>query len=103
MAIQIEFTGYINEVKKFEWGTVYDISHAQRQQTEGGQWETAGYDYFSVIGDPGFEKDERVTVRGRLKTKRYETKTGANGIKLEVRAESIEPYKNNKTDANAPF
>lgn len=103
MAIQIEFTGYINEVKKFEWGTVYDISHAQRQQTEGGEWETAGYDYFSVIGEPGFEKNQRVVVRGRLKTKRYETKTGDKATKLEVRAESIDPVSANKNDNNAPF
>ena len=101
MAIQIEFTGYINEVKKFEWGTVYDISHAQRLQNDSGEWETSGYDYFSVIGDPGLEKNKRVTVTGRLKTKRYEKKDGGTGVKLEVRAESIVPYQ--KQDADAPF
>jgi hypothetical protein len=103
MAIQIEFSGYINEVKKFEWGTVYDISHAQRQQSESGQWETVGYDYFSVIGDPGFEKDQRVTVKGRLKTKKYDKRDGTKGTTLEVRAEYIELVKNAKADANAPF
>jgi hypothetical protein len=103
MAIQIEFSGYINEVKKFEWGTVYDISHAQRQQNEGGQWETVGYDYFSVIGDPGFEKDQRVTVKGRLKTKKYDKRDGTKGTTLEVRAEYIELVKNAKAEANAPF
>lgn len=101
MAIQIEFVGYINEVKKFEWGTVYDISHAQRKQSENGKWETDGYDYFSVIGDPGFEKDQRVTVKGRLKTKRYEKRNGEKGLSLEVRAESIELFKSSKADA--PF
>lgn len=100
MAIQIEFTGYINEVKKFEWGTVYDISHAQRIQNDSGEWETAGYDYFSVIGDPGREKNERVTVKGRMKTKRYEKQDGTTGIKLEVRADSIDLY---QKDAEAPF
>jgi hypothetical protein len=103
MAIQIEFSGYINEVKKFEWGTVYDISHAQRQQNESGQWETVGYDYFSVIGDPGFEKDQRVTVKGRLKTKKYDKRDGTKGTTLEIRAEYIELVKNAKADANAPF
>ena len=103
MAIQIEFSGYINEVKKFEWGTVYDISHAQRQQNESGQWETVGYDYFSVIGDPGFEKDMRVTVKGRLKTKKYDKRDGTKGTTLEVRAEYIELVKNAKAETNAPF
>lgn len=101
MSIQIEFSGYINEVKKFEWGTVYDISHAQRLQNDSGEWETAGYDYFSVIGDPGFDKDQRVTVTGRLKTKRYEKKDGGTGVKLEVRADSIVPFA--KQDIDAPF
>ena len=54
-----------------------------------------------MIGDPGLEKNERVTVTGRLKTKRYEKKDGGTGVKLEVRAESIVPYQ--KQDADAPF
>ena len=100
MAIQIEFSGYINEVKKFEWGTVYDIAHSQRIQNDSGEWETAGYDYFSVIGDAGLEANTRVTVKGRMKTKRYEKKDGGTGVKLEVRADSIEPY---QSQADVPF
>jgi hypothetical protein len=100
MAIQIEFSGFINEVKKFEWGTVYDISHSQRMQNDNGEWETAGYDYFSVIGDPGFEANQRVTVKGRMKTKRYEKKDGGTGVKLEVRADSITEY---QSQADVPF
>lgn len=101
MAIQIEFTGYINEVKKFEWGTVYDISHAQRASKDNGEWETVGYDYFSVVGDPGFEANQRVSVKGRLKTKRYTKKDGGTGVSLEIRAESIELFSREETDA--PF
>lgn len=100
MAIQVEFTGYINSIKTFDWGTVYDISHAQRKQNDAGEWETVGTDYFSVVGEPGFSENQRVTVKGKLKTKRFDKRDGSKGISLEVRAEEISAYE--KT-ADAPF
>lgn len=100
MTIRIEFKGFINEVKKFEWGTVYEIAHSQRKQNDSGEWETVDYDYFSVIGDNGFEKGQLVSVTGKLKTKRYDKQDGSKGIGLEVRAESIV---NPKQDIDAPF
>lgn len=90
MAIRLEFEGYVNEVKQFDWGTVYNVSHAQRVKSAGGSWETAGYDYFDVSGEAGFEKDDRVRVKGTLKTKRFDKRDGSKGIALQVRAESIE-------------
>ncbi len=89
MAIQIQFEGFINEVKAFDWGTVYDVAHTQFTKGHQGDWEVAGKDYFSVIGDPGFEKDQRVSITGRMKTKRYDKRDGTKGVKLEVRAEEI--------------
>lgn len=100
MAIRIEFKGFINEVKKFEWGTVYEIAHSQRKQNDSGEWETVGYDYFSVVGDNGFEKGQLVSVTGNLKTKRYEKQDGSQGISLEVRASEISDP---KQDSEAPF
>lgn len=101
MAIQIEFTGFINGKKVYDWGTVYDVAHSQRKQNDNGEWETIGTDYFSVIGDPGFHDGQKVTIKGRLKTKRYDKQDGTKGLRLEVRAEemSASDYK----DANAPF
>ena len=90
MAIQISFRGFINNVKNFDWGTVYDVAHSQFRKNDSGEWETVGKDYFSVIGTPGFEEGQQVTVSGRMKTKRYDKKDGTKGISLEVRAESIE-------------
>ena len=101
MAIQIEFTGFINSVKTFDWGTVYDVAHSQRVQNDNGEWETAGADYFSVIADPGFAENDRVTIKGRLKTKRFDKQDGTKGIKLEVRAEEIAHAV--KKDTDAPF
>lgn len=89
MAIEIKFEGYINEVKRFDWGIVYDIAHSQFKKGHQGDWEVAGKDYFSVIGPEGFEKDQRVAVTGRMKTKRFDKRDGSKGISLEVRADSI--------------
>ena len=90
MSIRVEFEGFVNEVKPFDWGTVYNVSHSQRAKNHQGEWETTGYDYFDVSGDPGFAKDDRVKIVGTLKTKRFDKKDGTKGIALQVRAESIE-------------
>lgn len=89
MAVKIEFTGFVNKVKRFDWGTVYDISHNQMIKNQSGEWEKAGTDYFSVTGPEGFTENDRVTVVGNLKTKRYEKQDGTKGMSLNVRAESI--------------
>ena len=89
MAVKIEFTGFVNKVKKFDWGTVYDIAHPQMMKNQAGEWEKSGTDYFSVTGPEGFTENDRVTVVGNLKTKRYEKQDGTKGMSLNVRAETI--------------
>tara|TARA_R100001463_G_scaffold95726_1_gene150261 strand:- start:702 stop:1109 length:408 start_codon:yes stop_codon:yes gene_type:complete len=89
VAVKIEFTGFVNKVKKFDWGTVYDMSHHQMTKNHQGEWEKSGTDYFSVTGPEGFVENDRVTVIGNLKTKRYERQDGSKGTSLNVRAESI--------------
>ena len=94
MAVRIEFEGYVNEVKPFDWGTVYNVGHRQVIKNAAGQWETAGYDYFDVSvqkGTPEIAKDTKVKVKGTMKTKRFDKRDGSKGIALQVRAESIEP------------
>jgi single-stranded DNA-binding protein len=92
MAIQIEFQGFVNEVKNFDWGTVYNVSHNQVRKTPQGQWETVGRDYFSVVAPDGTQplaENMRVNVKGRMKTKTFEKRDGSKGISLEVRADEI--------------
>lgn len=94
MAVRIEFEGYIREVKPFDWGTVYEVAHRQVIKNAQGQWETSGYDYFSVSrdkGEPTFEVEQKVSVKGYLKTKRYQKRDGSgSAMALNVRAESME-------------
>lgn len=94
MAVSIEFEGFVNDVRRFDWGVVYDVSHRQVTKDAQGQWETAGYDYFGVTVNepvPGVEKDSKVKVKGTLKTKRYDKKDGSGkAVALNVRASSVE-------------
>jgi len=93
MAISIEFQGFINEIKHFDWGTVYNVSHNQVRKTPSGEWETVGKDYFSVVAPDdarNLTENTRVNIKGRFKTKRFEKRDGSKGISLEVRAETIE-------------
>ena len=89
MAVDIKFEGFVNGVRSFEWGTVYDVAHSQMMKDEHGEWKVDGKDYFSVTGPAGFEEHDRVAVVGRLKTKTFDKKDGSKGISLNVRASEM--------------
>lgn len=89
MAVDIRFEGFINSVRQFDWGVVYDIAHAQMMKDEQGEWKVAGKDYFSVTGPAGFEEGEKVLVVGTFKTKVFEKKDGTKGIALNVRSKEM--------------
>jgi len=94
MAVKVEFTGYINKVREYDWGVVYDTSHSQTQKKDG-QWQVVGRDYFSVVGPDGaprFAENDMVTIKGTLKTKTFDKKDGSKGVALNVRAESMEMH-----------
>lgn len=92
MAINIEFQGFVNEIKSFDWGTVYNVSHNQVRKNTSGQWETVGKDYFSVVAPDNIgplAEGSRVNVKGRMKTKLYDKRDGSKGVSLEVRADEM--------------
>ena len=91
MAIEVKFSGYVNRVKQFDWGVVYDIAHNQVQKNQAGEWETVGKDYFQVVGPAGLQEGQKVEVVGRMKTKTFDKSDGSKGISLQVRAESVTP------------
>lgn len=120
MAINIEFRGFVNKIRQYDWGTAYDVSHNQVKKSADGKWETTGRDYFSVTGPQGFQENDQVIVKGTLVTKVYDKKDGSGkGVALNVRAESMErvqpkpasvpdmqniwPDVKQIPDANAPF
>ena len=91
MAVKIEFMGYVNKVREYEWGVVYDMAHNQMKKTND-QWQTIGRDYFSVVGVEGgerFAENDMVNVKGTLKTKYFDKQDGSKGLALNVRAEEM--------------
>ena len=91
MAIKIEFVGYVNKVREYQWGIAYDVAHNQMVK-KGDQWEAVGRDYFSVVGPQGaprFNENDLVEIKGTLKTKYFDKQDGTKGVALNVRAESM--------------
>lgn len=89
MAVDVKFEGYVNGVREFEWGVVYDVAHNQMLKDDQGDWKVDGKDYFSVTGPAGFAEGDKVAVVGRLKTKVFEKKDGSKGVSLNVRASEM--------------
>ena len=93
MALNIEFEGYVQEIKDFDWGRVVTVTHNQRLKSQTtGEWETVGKDYIEVTVEKGMNvpaKDAPVKVSGSLKVSTYLKKDGSTGVALKVRAKDI--------------
>ena len=104
--IRVEFKGYVNSVRVFDWGTVYNVSHNQVRKNHQNEWETVGRDYFSVVAPQDsatFAENDQVEVVGRLKTKTYDKRDGSGkGISLEVRADEMRKVERGNKAASVP-
>ena len=89
MAVKIEFEGYVNEVRKLDWGVVYNVSHRQNKKNAKGEWEVIGYDNFQVTSEGNFEKGDRVKVVGSLRSRPFDRKDGTKGLSLDVWANEM--------------
>ena len=110
MAINVEFDGWVNDTKVFDWGTILVVTHDQRAKNDAGQWETVGKDYFdvtvtaeqaAVVGSA-----KKVHVIGTLRVGTYAKKDGTNGVSLKVRAQSVSVVERAQAPAeplDAPF
>jgi single-stranded DNA-binding protein len=100
MAITVQFTGFLQEVRHFDWGSVVEIAHTNRKKNQAGEWETVSTDYIDVVIDIAekegyrhiFElpKSTRLAVNGRMKFNVYTKQDGTPGAKMKVWAEEIE-------------
>jgi hypothetical protein len=94
MALTLEFEGFVNEIKQFDWGTVLKMSHSQRAKSEmTGQWETVGKDYLDVTVEDAsnINEGDLLRVTGSLKVGTYDKRDGSTGVSLKVRATSVTP------------
>lgn len=101
MSIKVEFEGWVNEVKSFEWGHVLRVTHDQRAKNDQtGQWETVGKDYLDVTVTSDMlstlHDAKVVRVVGNLKVGTYEKKDGTFGVALKVRATELSPVERAK-------
>jgi hypothetical protein len=103
MSIKVEFTGFVNEVREYEWGTVLKVSHNQVKKNDQGKWETIARDYMDVIvdGKTKFAENDRIDVVGKLKTKLYDKKDGTKGISLEVRGDDVKKSQSSSTPSGS--
>lgn len=107
MALTIEFEGFVNEVKVFNWGTVVKMSHAQRAKNDAtGLWETVGKDYLDVTwpADAAVPAENSVVrVKGTLKSPTtFEKRDGSHGVSLKVRGQEVSAVERRGNDFAAP-
>lgn len=113
MALLLSFTGFVEEVKTFSWGSVVTVSHSHRQKNDAGQWETTGRDYIDVTIDPASEfawllqakKGLRVAVSGNVKVSTYEKRDGTSGVRFKLWPKEIDTFESGAIPelVDAPF
>ena len=88
----IELTGWLNDVREFDWGTALKISVDVRKKAPSGEWETVDKTVYDVTtdGKTPLEGVKQVTVKGRISgTSTFQKRDGSTGAAIKVRAESI--------------
>ena len=88
----IELTGWLNDVREFDWGTALKVSVDVRKKTPEGTWETVDKTVYDVTtdGKTPLEDVKQVTVKGRITgTNTFQKRDGSTGAAVKVRAESI--------------
>ena len=94
---QVRVTGWLNDVKDFEWGRALKVSVDVRKKNHQGEWETVDKTVYDVTTDNRAPLDgvKQVVVSGRIVgTNVYQKRDGTSGFSIKVRAESVEPAAN---------
>jgi hypothetical protein len=94
---RIELTGWLNDVKDFEWGRALKVSVDVRKQNHQGEWETVDKTTYDVVTDNREPLDgvKQVVVSGRITgTNVFQKRDGTSGFTIKVRAESVAPAAN---------
>ena len=98
---QIQLTGWLNDVKDFEWGRAIKVSVDVRKKNHQGDWETVDKTVYDVTTDNRAPLDgvKQVVVTGRIVgTNVFEKRDGTSGFSIKVRAENVEPAANQVVD-----
>jgi len=90
---QITVTGWLNDVKVFDWGTSLKVGVDVREKNHQDEWVTVDKTIYEVgIDTPiSVEGARQVKVTGRIqRTKTFEKRDGSTGCSIRVKAESVE-------------
>jgi hypothetical protein len=91
----VKVTGWLNDVKDFDWGRALKVSVDVRKQNHQGEWETTDKTVYDVTTDDRsqtFDNVKQVTVEGRITgTNVFQKRDGSSGFSIKVRGISITP------------
>jgi hypothetical protein len=91
----VTVTGWLNDVKDFDWGRALKVSVDVRKQNHQGEWETVDKTVYDVTTDDRsmvFDNIKQVTVEGRITgTNVFQKRDGSSGFSIKVRGTSITP------------
>lgn len=90
----IQLTGWLNDVKDFEWGRACKVSTDVRKKNHQGEWETVDKTVYDVVTDnrAPLEGVKQVVVTGRIVgTNVFEKRDGTSGFSIKVRADTVTP------------
>ena len=94
---QIQLTGWLNDVKDFEWGRALKVSVDVRKKNHQDAWETVDKTIYDVTTDNRTPLDgvKQVVVTGRITgTNVFQKRDGSSGFSIKVRAQTVEPAAN---------
>lgn len=98
---RVQITGWLNDVKDFEWGRALKVSVDVRKKNHQGDWETVDKTIYDCTTDSRtpLEGVKQVTVTGRVVgTNVFQKRDGSSGFSIKVRAETVTPV----ADDNPP-
>jgi len=94
---QVTVTGWLNDVKDFDWGRALKVSVDVRKKNHQDEWETVDKTIYDVTTDNRTPLDgvKQVVVSGRITgTNVFQKRDGSSGFSIKVRAENVEPAAN---------
>jgi hypothetical protein len=99
----VTVTGWLNDVKDFDWGRALKVSVDVRKQSHQGEWETVDKTVYDVTTDDRsmvFDNIKQVTVEGRITgTNVFQKRDGSSGFSIKVRGTSITPASDKVNEA----
>jgi len=88
----VTVTGWLNDVKDFQWGRALKLAVDVRKKNHQDEWETVDKTIYDVTTDSQTPLDDvkQVTVVGRIVgTSTFQKRDGSTGSAIRVRAESV--------------